>query len=323
LSAKTPPAHIRRVLGVCALLGMLLLWPAPASGGIVWDTGIAVGYLAAVFAMMLYLYPLRGAGLDGQALPHRRLLTVSQHRRFGWMALCLAAVHTLIALSTQPLTLHYLLPSAPLYMLCGLGALMVLAVLIPTGLSTRTLLRQSPGRAGVGIAHALLAALFLGLLGAHLVGSGQLIDTGPKALSLCILLALPVFWSVLRTRNLRLRPTHWIALVVSFAVAAVLLALPIQPTAARLMEPVVRPSETLPVHFPHELHMSVNCVACHHNFRDTTGTANCIDCHRSRRTDLPHSSEATFHVFCRQCHHDLALDGRKHGPTRDCQSCHH
>jgi hypothetical protein len=34
------------------------------------------------------------------------------------------------------------------------------------------------------------------------------------------------------------------------------------------------------------------------------------------------SSEATFHVFCRDCHARLALDGLKHGPTRRCSECH-
>ncbi|HET9390624.1 MAG TPA: cytochrome c3 family protein [Steroidobacteraceae bacterium] len=323
MSAKTPPPHFRRLLGVCTLLGVLLLWPAPAAGGLTWDTGIAAGYVAAAFAMVLYMYPLRGVGLRGGTLPHRRLLTVSQHRRFGWIALGLAALHVLIALVAQPLTLHYLLPSAPLYMLCGVGALAVLGILVPTGLATRTAMRRTPARSSVGIVHAVLAALFLGLLGAHLVGSGQAIDTVPKAVSLCVLLALPAFWLVLRARNERLHARHWAALGISCAAAALLLVLPVRPTSARLMEPLARPVGSLPVHFPHELHMSVNCVTCHHNFRDGTGTANCIDCHRSSRADLPHSSEATFHIFCRQCHHDLALEGRKHGPTRNCQMCHH
>lgn len=282
-----------------------------------------MGYIAAAVALVLYLYPLRGAGLPGKALPHRRLLTVSQHRRLGWVALCLAAVHALILFAVEPLTFHYALPSAPLYMLCGIGALAALALLVPTGLSSRSVLRHTPGRSGVGLWHAVLAALFVGLLGAHLVGSGQLIDTLPKQFSLCILLALPVFWAVLRPRNELMRAGHWATLVLSFALAAALLLLPMRPSAARLLEPATRPSGMLPVHFPHELHMSVNCVVCHHNFRDATGTANCIDCHRSRREDLPHSSEQTFHIFCRQCHHDLALEGRKHGPTRACQSCHH
>lgn len=311
------------MLGVCALLGVLLLWPAPAAGGLAWDAGIAVGYGAVALALVLYLYPLRGVGLRGDALPHRRLLTVTQHRRFGWIVLGLTALHVFIALASQPLTLHYLLPSAPLYMLCGIGALAALAVLVPTGLATRTALRRAPARSGVGIAHAVLAALFLAFLGAHLVGSGQLIDTVPKAIGLCVLLALPAFWLVLRMRNERLHMRHWAALSISCGAAAVLLVLPVQPTAARLLEPLVRPSGTLPVHFPHELHMSVNCVTCHHNFRDGTGTANCIDCHRSTRSDLPHSSEATFHPFCRQCHHDRALEGLEHGPTRACAACHH
>ncbi|MGH8137933.1 MAG: cytochrome c3 family protein [Steroidobacteraceae bacterium] len=279
--------------------------------------------MASVFAVILYLYPLRGRGLKGETLPHRRLFTVSQHRRFGWVALGLAGLHTTIVLVAQPLTVRYLLPSAPIYMLCGIGALAALAILVPTGLSTRASMRRPPARAVAGISHAAVAALLLGLLGAHLVGSAQLVDTPVKSIAVCVLLALPLLWTAVRTRAERLRGGYWAATVVAIIVGATLLLLPIRSTTARLLEPAARASETLPLHFPHEMHTSVNCVACHHNFRDDTGTANCVDCHRSAREDLVRSSESTFHVFCRDCHRDLAREGRRHGPTRTCQPCHH
>ena len=156
------------------LAAAVLLLPLPASGGLIWNLGAALGYASLAFAVVLYLYPLRGEGIA-----HRRLFTVSQHRRIGWITLSLAALHTAILLVAQPLTGHYLLPSAPLYMLCGVAALVALAVLVPTGISARSALRRAaaPRKSSADIAtHVVLAGLLLGLLAAHIVGSGQLLD---------------------------------------------------------------------------------------------------------------------------------------------------
>lgn len=322
MSGKSPPLHIRRVIITCGVLAALLLCPLPASAGAVWDAAALLGYAATIFAVLLYIYPLRGRGANGSTLPHRRLFTISHHRRFGWIALGFAGLHTGIVLVAQPLTVRYLLPSAPMYMLCGTAALVGLAILVPTGLSARTAMRGPPARRLAGVFHAAVAALFPGLLAAHLIGSGQLVDTAAKSISVCALLAIPLAWSALRIRTQRPRGGSGAVVIVTIVTVVALLLLPIPSTNARLLEPVVGTPDPLPIHFPHEMHTSVNCVACHHNFRDATGTANCIDCHRSQRTDLLRSGEATFHVFCRECHRGLAIAGHRHGPTRTCQPCH-
>jgi hypothetical protein len=103
--------------------------------------------------------------------------------------------------------------------------------------------------------------------------------------------------------------------------ALVLLLLPIPTASSRLMQPATTPT-TLRVNFPHEAHTTVNCVTCHHNFVDKTGIGSCLDCHHSNRSDLIQSAEATFHVFCRDCHRQLALDHHKHGVVRSCSGCH-
>jgi peptidoglycan/LPS O-acetylase OafA/YrhL len=126
------PSTARRVGITCALLAGLLLWPLPASGGYGWDIGVVAGYVGLVFAATLYLYPLRGEGL-----PHKRLFTLSQHRRIGWIALNLSLAHAVLLLIAQPQVGHYLLPSAPVYMLLGAIALIALAALVATGLSAR------------------------------------------------------------------------------------------------------------------------------------------------------------------------------------------
>ncbi len=334
------PSLLRRVGVACVLATALLLLPLPASGGIAWDAGIALGYAALVVAATLYLYPLRGEGL-----PHKRLFTLSQHRRLGWIALTLGLLHTAILLITQPLVGHYLLPSAPIYMLLGLAALIALAILVATGLAARSALRNTSTRSTTSSSptlptsvttHAILAALLLALTAAHILGSHQLTDNPVKAITVCLLLALPLLWAALRaaTRShrssrtgnsqppptrtaLKLLPT----LLPSSAAAALLFLLPIPTATPHLLQQAVTPS-VLPVAFPHEKHTTVSCVTCHHNFIDKTGVGSCLECHRTPSPALTQSAEATFHTFCRSCHTALAETTGKHGPTRACSACH-
>lgn len=310
----------RRLAVSLALGAAIALFPLPASGGALWDVGMGIGYAALALTATLYLYPLRGEGL-----PHRRLFTLSQHRHIGWLALTLGSLHTSILLIAQPLTSRYLLPSAPLYMLSGTAALIALAILVPTGLSTRSSLRKTTAATASASTHAILAALLLALIGAHIIGSHQLIDTRVKALTTCLLLAVPLWWGALRgVRRLGARHRTILQLattIVSSAAAITLLLLPVPKASPHLLEPITAPP-TLPIHFPHEKHTTVNCVTCHHNFVDKTGIGSCLDCHRLPRPDLTQSAEATFHTFCRDCHTELAHTTAKHGPTRSCSACH-
>jgi Class III cytochrome C family/Ferric reductase like transmembrane component len=320
MNRNLPPSYLRRTGIACAFAAALLLSPLPASAGFIWDLAAGVGYGSLVFAVALYLYPLRGEGI-----PHRRLFTVSQHRRIGWIALILALLHAAILLAAQPLTGHYLLPSTPLYMLCGIAALIALAVLVATGLSARSKLRRgaTAGASSPGVvAHAVLAALLLGLLGAHIVGSGQLIDRPIKSVTSSVLLALALLCTAWRPLSAHIRARLPWTLVASCLTVAALALLPTPIGGMRLLQPALTPS---PLHafFPHEHHRSVDCVACHHNFIDKTGAGNCYDCHRSNRPDLHQASEATFHEFCRGCHLQFAQErSKKHGPVRECSGCH-
>jgi predicted CXXCH cytochrome family protein len=314
------PPHLRRAGITCVVAAALLMMPLPASGGFIWDLGAGLGYGSLVFAAVLYLYPLRGEGIA-----HRRLFTVSQHRRIGWIALCLAALHTAILLVAQPLTGHYLLPSAPLYMLCGLAALIALAVLVATGISARSALRHgaAPRKKSSGnvATHAVLAGLLLAMLAAHVVGSGQLLDRPAKVVTCCVLLALALFWSAWRPRLKRFPDRLFSALMPSGIALVVLVFLPTPAGHLHLLQTATAP-DALHAFFPHENHRTVNCIACHHNFVDKTGFGGCYDCHRSARADLPQALEATFHEFCRDCHSKLAREESKHGPVRKCSGCH-
>jgi hypothetical protein len=336
---------VRRIGFACALVAALLICPLPASGGIVWDIGIALGYAAVVVSVTLYLYPLRGEGL-----PHKRLFTLSQHRRIGWIALVLGLLHAVILLVSQPLVGHYLLPSAPLYMLLGLIALIALAILVATGLAARSALRRASTRRTTASeshthkapgapssttsltraippsvsTHAILAALLLTLTAAHILGSHQLVNKPAKIITVCLLLVLPLLWAALRiVRRRQSRPPLPLlpTLLPNCVAAALLFLLPIPTATSHLLQPAVTPS-LLPVYFPHEKHTTVDCITCHHNFVDKTGVGSCLECHRSSQPNLTQSAEATFHTFCRSCHTDLAQTTDKHGPTRACSTCH-
>jgi Zn finger protein HypA/HybF involved in hydrogenase expression len=139
---------------------------------------------------------------------------------------------------------------------------------------------------------------------------------------------LPLLWAsfrVVRRRQSRegtRTPTPLLpTLLPNCAAAALLFLLPIPTATSHLLQPAVTPS-LLPVHLPHEKHTTVDCITCHHNFVDKTGVGSCLECHRSSRPDLTQSAEATFHIFCRDCHTNLARTTDKHGPTRACSTCH-
>lgn len=105
-------------------------------------------------------------------------------------------------------------------------------------------------------------------------------------------------------------------IVAAFALATPFLTLPLQSV------PLLQDSR-LPLLFPHPLHSDTNCVTCHHNAVDGTGSSNtCIACHREPRTDLVLSVQPRFHRFCEGCHLEQQLQGKPHGPVRACGACH-
>lgn len=81
------------------------------------------------------------------------------------------------------------------------------------------------------------------------------------------------------------------------------------------------PEPILPMTFAHSDHVGVNCLNCHHNFRDETGRESCMYCHVTRPKVAP-LMEAQFHDLCRSCHVERQLEGEPAGPTRRCLACH-
>ncbi len=77
----------------------------------------------------------------------------------------------------------------------------------------------------------------------------------------------------------------------------------------------------LAVTFAHADHVEQNCVECHHNFVDDTGTGMCFDCHKTD-PEVADLIEEQFHTLCRNCHIEKQAAGEAHGPTRQCLDCH-
>jgi hypothetical protein len=90
---------------------------------------------------------------------------------------------------------------------------------------------------------------------------------------------------------------------------------------AAYRDAVVRAAPLLPVAFLHDDHTSVGCIACHHNFVDSTGTGSCYACHKFD-PELALSMQSMFHGLCRDCHREQVEAGRNTGPMRRCSTCH-
>src|SRR6201999_1411118 len=134
-------------------------------------------------------------------------------------------LHVTILIIAQPLVWHYLWPSTPIYMACGVTALIALSALVATGLSARSAHRKAridparidparvvPGatpssapasRSASVVSHLVLAAVLLTLVAGHILGSRQLLDKPTKVATFWLLLALPAVWTAFRPRRPR------------------------------------------------------------------------------------------------------------------------
>ena len=77
----------------------------------------------------------------------------------------------------------------------------------------------------------------------------------------------------------------------------------------------------LVIKFAHKDHTQQDCVACHHNYVDNTGSGMCFDCHKTDPIVAP-LIEEQFHDLCRGCHEDNQHQGNDYGPIRSCVACH-
>jgi len=90
--------------------------------GILWDVAHGLGYAA--FICLLYTCFSKPAKLN-----------ISSHRSLAYMALLFTSLHVLVLLITDPITIEYLMPNAPLYMWLGSFSTILMVCIIVSSLT--------------------------------------------------------------------------------------------------------------------------------------------------------------------------------------------
>jgi predicted CXXCH cytochrome family protein len=313
----------RRYVAAGLLLALLAFVPALARGDdALWEVVQYAGVLGALGCLALVGAPLR----PRDARPPT-LLGLTLHRRLGWAAALGTALHVLGVLVADAHGRRYVAPSAPRYQLAGLAATVLLAVLATSsGAWARRALWRDVRRFQawhVGLALAALAAVAV-----HVLATARYYGrpfAGPAYAGATVLAALSLLQPAWRADPAAPRravfPSGGRAVAVAVALASLVTvgAATPRPGAALREAPA---GAALPLAFPHERHVAVNCIACHHNYVDRRGGDSCIACHRSARADLVRGAEARFHDFCFACHRDGDRVAGRHGPVSRCQGCH-
>ena len=318
----------RRYLALGA--GLTLTAALPLFAGFTkvgWEFSEILGFAATLACLALCGCPVR----PRQSTPPV-LLSLGRHETLGWIALGLAALHVLSAVAADRTVIEYLKPTAPLYQILGIAALIVLMALVATS-------RAGPRRRlwrshrNFQATHIAMGCLLTAALAAHVIATGRY--TGGYARRAVYLAAAAGGIAMLLRSRRRSDAAHdhsaprlafgrhskLIAGIIAVALLA-LGALAAGRTGLALREPLLPRAEALPLDFNHAKHATVNCLACHHNYADGRGFDACIHCHRSSRADLDVGVEARFHDFCLQCHRNAPPSSKRHGPVSGCARCH-
>ena len=299
-----------------------------ASPTLAWEIAQALGLCAVAGSLSLCVLAVRPRAGTAGAFPLRG------HELLGWLTLGAAVLHVGLLLAADRRVLEHLKLTAPRYEYAGILALLSLLFLtVPAGAAVRW--RLWPRHRDFQAAHVGAACLLVVTLAMHLLATGRYVHGRAHAVAY-VLLSGGVLLALLRARAARQpaqAPSRILSglvfgrhsrLVLSIVLAALiaLLALLRGGTALALREPFLRRAEPLPLSFPHDKHRAVNCLQCHHNFTDQTGTDSCISCHRSSRVAIRVGAEARFHDFCLGCHRDPPGYLAGHGPVTGCNTCH-
>ena len=319
----------RYLLWGVVLLALLLLPLRAGFTGIGWELSEWAGYASALACLVLSGSPVRP-----RAATPPVLLSLGAHRAWAWFAVGAAALHVLVAVAADRTVIEYLKPTLPLYQLAGVIAMLALLTLTLSSLD-RARRRLWHSHRSFQATHIVIGCLLLACLGVHLVATDRYLN-GHGRRSLFIAAAAAALAMLLRRRRqVALAPNdgrgqrrlafgrH--SRLVATAIGATLLALTPLSTdraAVALREPLLTRAQALSLDFPHDQHVVVNCLVCHHNYVDGRGFETCISCHRSSRTDLKLGVEARFHSFCLDCHRNPAAALVHHGPVSGCSSCH-
>ena len=293
----------------------------------VWEIAQALGLCAVAGSLILCVLAVRPRAGASAAFPLR------VHQLLGWSVLAAAVLHVGLSLGVDHRVIEHLKLTAPRYEYAGILALLTLLFLtVPTAAAVRG--RLWPRHRDFQAAHVGAACLLVVTLAVHVLATGRYVH-GRAHEVVYILVSGIVLLALLRARGKRqlVQPSRLLGglvfgrhsrlvLAVVLGSLVALLALARGGSALALREPFLHRNEPLILGFPHDKHRSVNCIQCHHNFADRTGTDACISCHRSGRATIRVGAEARFHDFCLGCHRDPPAYLSGHGPVTGCDTCH-
>lgn len=296
-----------------------------------WELAQALGLVAVVLCLALMLLPVRAR--TGPA----RIIALRQHQWIGWASLALAVLHILLSIVADRVVIEHLRLTAPYYEWAGLLALLLLLLLCPLAVTSLRRRFWNNHRRFQAV-HVAGAGVLVPALVAHTVTTGHFIGNRLIAPSFVVLGALATL-ALLRPRRGAARPPGVLAagpapgrlafgrhsrriLFIAIACAAATSGLLSARASIILRGSLLPRSVPVAVEFPHEEHRAVECITCHHNFVDRTGSGSCFACHRSARSDLKVAAEARFHDFCLGCHRHPPRHFEHPGPVTGCTVCH-
>lgn len=298
-----------------------------ATPSTLWEVAQGLGLCAVGGCLILCVLAVRPRADAAGAL------RLQSHELLGWLVLTAAALHVVLLVAADHRVVEHLKLTAPRYEYAGIVAILALIFLtVPAGAAARgrLWLRHRNFQA----AHVGAACLLVVTLAVHVVTTGRYVH-GRGHVVAYILVSGIALLALLRPRARRplARPSlpvgslvfgrhSRLVLAIALGSLAAVAALTRGSTALAMREPFLRRNEPLILGFPHDKHRSVNCIQCHHNFADRTGSGSCISCHRSRRPDIVVGAEARFHDFCLSCHREPPGDPTHHGPVTGCSTCH-
>jgi predicted CXXCH cytochrome family protein len=292
-----------------------------------WEFAQALGLCAVAGCLTLCVLAVRPRARAGSAFPLRG------HELLGWLTLAAAVFHVGLSLGADHRVVEHVKLTAPRYEYAGIVALLTLLFLtVPATAPLRR--RLWPRHRDFQAAHVSAACLLVVTLAVHVLTTGRYVHGGAHRAAYVLLSGI-VLLALLRGRAQRQsaqtpprlrglvfgRHSRLVLAIVLGSLVA-LLAVLRSGTALTLREPFVRRSEPLVLGFPHDKHRAINCVQCHHNFADRTGSDSCISCHRSGRAAIRVGAEARFHDFCLGCHREPPANLTGHGPVTGCNTCH-
>ena len=181
-----------------APIAVASLWPVPPGINLIWDWANAMGYMALAICLFLFVY--KGRARSFPAYSGRFFANL--HRDLGYIAMLLLAGHVGILLAAEPLLLEHLKPTAPLHMLAGLLALILMLLLV--GSSIPALRRRLwPDYHLFRHFHAVAAVAIVVLTFFHVLHSGFYLNSPWKiGLALALVLGVLGYYSLWQYRSI-------------------------------------------------------------------------------------------------------------------------